>query len=158
MTQLPTYEELHKHLEYDPESGKFSRKKNGSSADTDMNTGYKRVRVTIGGTNYEFLSHRLAWFMSHRVWPSDEIDHINGQKDDNRMGNLRAVNRTQNAKNLKRRVDNTSGITGVHRHQRGWKVSISRTYIGYFKCFGEAIKARKKAEIDYEYHANHGRS
>lgn len=57
--------------------------------------------------------HRLAWFYVHGRWPTADIDHINGNRDDNRLCNLREATRQQNIQNSKRRSDNRSGIKGV---------------------------------------------
>jgi len=157
MVKLPTHEELVKHLEYDPKTGVFTRKVSGKKADTDMTIGYKRVRITISGVKYEILSHRLAMYMVYGTWPCDEVDHINGDRKDNRIVNLRYADRSENMRNTRRRSDNTSGITGIRKHQNGWRVSISKKYVGYYGCFAKAVKARKKAELEHGYHTNHGR-
>lgn len=154
---LPTLNKIHQYLSYDPDTGHFYRKRNGKRADTPMNTGYRRVRITIDGFNYEFLAHRLAKFMVDKEWPSSEIDHINGTRDDNRIINLRHVDRKENAKNARRRSNNTSGFSGVIKHNKGWKIRVSRKYIGYTGCFGKAIQIRKQAEKEFGYHINHGR-
>jgi hypothetical protein len=145
------------YISYDPESGIFLRLRTGKRADTKMTIGYNRVRITIGGCQYEILAHRLAWFMHHGCWPPEEIDHINGDRSDNAIKNLRAASRSENAKNLKRR-DNQSGVLGVRRHQAGWKVMIAGKYLGYKPCFWEAVNMRKSAEILLGYHKNHGRA
>jgi len=150
-------EDILSHISYDPETGEFIRLKNGKRADTRMNLGYKRIRVTIGGVNHDFLAHRLALFIISGEWPPGEVDHINGKRDDNRLSNLRSVTRAENAKNIKLRSGSLSGISGVTRHQSGWKVRVSRKYIGYTGCLGEAIIMRKNAERDMDYHENHGR-
>ena len=145
------------YISYNPESGSFLRLRTGKRADTKMTIGYSRVRIKIGDCKYEFLAHRLAWFMHHGYWPQEEIDHINGDRSDNSIKNLRAVGRKENAKNLKRR-DNHSGILGVRRHQSGWKVRLSTKYVGYSPCYWEAIKMRREAEALHGYHQNHGRA
>jgi len=150
-------EDVLSYISYDPDTGEFTRLKNGKRADTHMTIGYKRVRVKIGDKKHEFLAHRLAWFIAEGKWPKGEIDHINGVRDDNRLINLRSVTRAENAKNLKRRSDNSSGFSGVIRHQTGWKVRISNKYIGYTGCLGKAIMMRKEVERDMNYHKNHGR-
>lgn len=150
-------EDVLSHISYNPDTGEFTRLKNGKRADTCMTIGYKRVRVKIGEKKHEFLAHRLAWFMVNGDWPEGEIDHINGMRDDNRLINLRSVTRAENAKNIKLRSDNSSGFLGVIRHQSGWKVCISNKYIGYTGCLGKAIAMRKNAEQGMNYHKNHGR-
>jgi hypothetical protein len=101
------------------------------------------------------LAHRVIWTMVHGSVPGF-IDHINGDKQDNRLCNLRCVSRSENARNRKTAVNNTSGYTGVHKDTRSgkWSASIG---LGYFDTLEEAAAARKKAEALLGYHANHGR-
>jgi hypothetical protein len=73
----------------------------------------KYQRLCINKTFY--LSHRLAWFYVYGEWPNNLIDHINGEKDDNRIANLRQANAAENARNTGLRSTNTSGVKGV-----GW--------------------------------------
>jgi len=105
-----------------------------------------------------FSSHRIAWYHAHGVVP-DEIDHINGNRADNRLCNLREVTRRENCKNAAKRSSSRSGITGISWDQVNfrWHVRIGRKHIGRFKDFEEAIAARKAAEAEYNYHPNHGR-
>lgn len=105
--------------------------------------------------------HRLIWFYMTKEWPN-QIDHINGIRNDNRWCNLRNVTAEQNSKNNKKRNDNTSGITGVSfsRRHNLWCAYISnlgkRKHLGWFKEKEEAIKSRKNAEEIFNYHKNHG--
>lgn len=110
-----------------------------------------------------YLAHRLIWVYMTGEWP-DEVDHINGVRDDNRWGNLRNVNHQENQRNQKLRKDNTSGICCVRRNKRDkkWYANIKHNGVQLFLgCFGnieDAIAARKAAEIKYCYHENHGRT
>jgi len=54
----------------------------------------------------------VAWLLIHKVWP-DEIDHINGVKNDNRLLNLRSVSHRTNMQNTKKPNDNSSGRIGI---------------------------------------------
>lgn len=110
------------------------------------------------------LLHRLAWFYMTGEWPIEDIDHINGDRTDNRWCNLRCVSRHENSKNQKKRYTNTSGQTGVNFDKLNGKW-LARIYnlekkqinLGRFDTFEEAVAARKAAEIKYGYHENHGR-
>jgi hypothetical protein len=155
--ELPSVSEVLSLISYNPETGDFYRNKNGALADTKMTIGYRRVRITINKVRFEFLAHRLAWFIQFGVWPSGEIDHINGNRSDNSIKNLRHVDSEGNSKNCKRRIDNRSGVSGINHHQRGWKIRVGKRYIGYSPCFAEALSMRKSAEKKYGYHENHGR-
>ena len=90
--------------------------------------------------------HRLAWFYMTGEWPPEQIDHINGDRADNRWCNLRLANHAQNARNAKRRNDNTSGYKGVTRAKGKWAAQIYRgpgksQHIGYFNTPEEAHEA-----------------
>jgi hypothetical protein len=120
--------------------------------------GYRCVR--IGGTLYRV--HRLAWFYTYGEWP-DNIDHINGIRDDNRIINLRSVTDKENQKNQKIRDDNTSGFVGVSwcKERNKWASYINhnqkRIPLGRFSDKADAIKARMRANKKYGYHENHGK-
>jgi HNH endonuclease len=158
-------------LAYDPDTGVLRwlpRKNshfNGRFAD-------KPAFTAIDGKGYHHGSllrqshraHRVAWLVHYGVWPSGEIDHIDGDRTNNRISNLRDVSRTENGKNLRRRSDNVSGSVGVWfdvRRQKFTaqiKVGADRKHLGYFETLNAAIAARKVAEVESGYHANHGRA
>jgi hypothetical protein len=107
-------------------------------------SGYRLIRFD----GKLFLAHRLVWLYVHGALPAAELDHINGNRDDNRIENLREVTRAQNAQNtsvLWR--TNTSGHKGVAFHkQRGkWRASIRRdgktAHIGLFDNYEQARSA-----------------
>ena len=92
-----------------------------------------------------------------------QVDHIDGNRKNNSISNLRVVSNMENHRNMKRSKSNKSGITGVSFHQRDklWLSSIKVNYktitLGCYKDFFLACCARKSAEIKYGFHANHGR-
>ncbi len=105
-------------LYYDLDTGQFYWKvKTGNKRVGDIAgsvTTYDQYRrIKINGKMY--LAHRLAWFFVYGDWPKNEIDHINGTRDDNRIENLRDVSHSLNQRNAKRRKDNTSGMVGIKR-------------------------------------------
>ena len=86
-----TAERLRERLHYDAGTGVFTRRvgsghaRTGEMAGSVHSTGY--VRISIDGGKY--TAHCLAWLYVHGVWPPDQIDHINGNRSDNRIANLR---------------------------------------------------------------------
>ncbi len=115
-------------------------------------------------------AHRVIWAMVHGAWPADQIDHINHDRSDNRIENLRCVTRSENMKNFSKSKANTSGVTGVYwnkgnenwnKGNENWNVSITingkSKHIGCFTDKADAIVARKAAEIEHGFHKNHGK-
>lgn len=107
--------------------------------------------------NRPIKSHRAIWSLATGEWP-EAIDHINGNRSDNRLVNLRAATAAINNRNSARRSDNISGYTGVcFDVTRGrWLVTASSRYVGRFDNIGSAIDARAKAVTEQGYHQNHG--
>lgn len=137
-------------LRYDPKTGHFIRLTDhfmfpaGSIAGTVLDTGYRTIRV--GGQR--FLAHRLAWFYVYGEWPS-EIDHINRDKGDNRLVNMRISNRNLNMLNSGGKKASELGIKNITRKRKSFSVHINTdsgpVYRKTFRCLGIAIKARNLA-------------
>lgn len=107
---------------YSPETGVFIRTANVSNVKIGMVAGNKdskgHLNFCVDGTSYS--AHRMAWLYVHGEWPRGQIDHINGVRTDNRIENLRDVNASVNAQNLKRaRRDNKTGLLGVSVRPNG---------------------------------------
>ena len=153
-----TAEKLRELLHYNPETGIFIRKvsttgrvKIGDVAGSINSRGY--LLITVLGR--PFHAHRLAWLYVYGEWPKLTIDHINRNKADNRITNLRDVSTKQNGQNASKRSDNTSGHTGVYLVKRTsrWQASIAHNqkhiHLGFFTTIEDAIAARKAAEKLY---------
>lgn len=125
-----------------------------------INKGYRRI--IVDGVSYQ--AHRLIWLYMYGAFPKHHIDHINHNRSDNRLVNIREVTSAGNNKNLGLRKDNSSGVTGVRwRKQRNkWVahivVSKKQISLGHFDNKNEAICARLHANRLYKFHANHGKS
>ena len=124
---------------------------------TKMANGYAVVRI-----EYKlYLVHRVMWFMAHRKWPADQIDHIDGVKANNGLGNLREATSLENHRNLGLSRKNTSGHMGVVRVKSGWKAQIkdgvTTRHIGRYDTIEEAASAWRAAADRIGYHPNHGR-
>jgi hypothetical protein len=137
-------------LDYNAETGVFlwkvatsSRNAVGSPAGAINNVGYRVI--CVDGKNY--LAHRLAWLYVHGVWPEHEIDHINRDRADNRLINLRQATKSQNMVNGNTRSDNKSGYKGVtwHKGSQKWRAVVQKDgkqyQIGMFTDIEEAAKA-----------------
>lgn len=162
---------------YDPETGIFvwkersaswfkrERDKNawnahysGQRAGSVASTGY----IDIGIQDKIYRAHILAWIYCFGQRPSHDIDHINGDRSDNRLSNLRPADRSINGRNQGIPIHNSSGVMGVHWMERikKWQARImasgKRLHLGYFENFDDAVKARRDAEMVHHYHPNHG--
>lgn len=108
-------------------------------------------------------AHRVALALTNGEWPSS-VDHINGDRSDNRIANLRVVDHQTNMQNKKVYRTSVSGQHGVVPYRHGkWQAYITvnkkRRHIGYFSNLQDAIAARKAAEAECgAFHANHGRA
>jgi len=117
----------------------------------------------VGHVNYRPLkSHRVAWAIYHGEWPDGDIDHINGNRADNRIFNLRNVPHKINNRNNKKNKNNTSGVCGVHKIKSGrWKAQImvdgKSIRLGIFETKQEAAAARSDAETLHGFSSEHGR-
>jgi len=159
-----TQRELKKILRYNPKKGELFWKiansrciKIGQEAGcVSTNDGY--CYIGINGEIYK--RSRLIWIYVHGNIPEGDVDHINHNRSDDRLSNLRVVTHQDNCKNQRRRITNTSGVMGVCRHNNKWLVYIeisgNRKYLGHHTVFAEAVKVRKAAEKKYGYHKNHG--
>ena len=137
-----TQSELMELLDYNQKTGEVSarvasgKRKTGPIGTTNTN-GY--LVVIIRGRQYRL--HRLAWFLTHGTWPK-EIDHINGNKADNRLANLRECTRSQNQANRNGMMStNSSGFRGVSRSGRRWQAFVAKKPLGRFPTAEQAAMA-----------------
>ena len=176
---LHSPEYLRKRLAYDPNNGTLTWKNvtpctqltpkacaiinvkyAGKPAGTFINPWGYRI---IGISSNVYLAHRVIWALWHRDWPDGEIDHINGDKLDNRIQNLRVVDGVTNRRNMPMQRNNTSGHVGVTLKNGKWCARIGsgarghRLYLGTFDTLEEAVTARQAAEIQIGYAKTHGR-
>lgn len=149
-----TAEQARALFHYNPETGQLWKRleKQSKLCDTPHICGY--VQVYANGRTY--LAHRLVWLWVHGEWPERDIDHLNAVRTDNRLANLRAVNRSVNMQNLRQaRSDNASGLLGVtrvkHVHKKPWVAQIringtKNRFIGYYATPEEAHEAYLEAK------------
>jgi hypothetical protein len=139
-------------LYYNPDTGNFrwkvppsSRIRQTDIAGTIDNKGYRRIGIKGDKPGKYYRAHRLAWLYMTGVWPEDQIDHINGDKDDNRWDNLRSAS---NAENMRNRP--AKGYTFSPRHKTTpWCAQITHNgknqYLGRYKTKREAEAAYRAA-------------
>lgn len=135
-------------ISYDPETGEFLRKACHRSALVSKPAGTPHrgyLSIGVGGRN--FRAHRLAWLLMTGDWPTAGVDHINGDRSDNRWCNLRLASASLNNQNVRRpRKSNKLGFLGVHPSRRGtYAAQISHNgrlvWIGRFATPEEAHAA-----------------
>jgi hypothetical protein len=145
-------EELNSILAYDPLTGILIWKDNrsnmikGSIAGSVNSAGYKTITIN----SKTFRVQRIIWIMMFGYIPNDFfIDHVNGNKIDNRLENLRLATNSQNQQNRPAPKNNSSGYRGVtwHKQMNKWMARIShhgkRKLIGFFDSAEDAYKAYK---------------
>ena len=156
-----TWKQVDALLEYDPCTGDVTWKVGRGHIKSGGKAGYvnpKTNHLHVGINYGQYALHRIAWLLHYKKWPKYCIDHINGNRQDNRIINLRDVPLVLNLRNSKRYKTNTSGYTGVCFKNNRWIARISRDhYIGSFRSKRAAISARKKMERKLKYHPTHGR-
>jgi len=141
----------------DGEYARWNKRFSGARINSKTQSGY----IVLSLFNRQISAHRVAFAVYYGRRPDGVIDHINGDKTDNRICNLRDTTAEGNAKNRKRGSNNKTGVPGVIAASHGFRVYASdnkaRLFLGTFTTIEEAIDARKNAELAFGYHKNHGR-
>lgn len=158
-------------MDYDPLTGdiswkpgrKWAKRRSGEPLGCDDGRkGYRVIYITIEGKTRQHKAHRLAWLIYHGSWPDGEIDHINHDKTDNRICNLRVVTSAENSKNKGMNAANSSGYTGVHycKSRKAWIGQYAKDrrkfYLGRFSSAIAASEAVRAARLSAGFHENHG--
>lgn len=142
-------------LSYDPATGRLtwlnSRRgvRAGSTAGCLGPAGYRLVKIA----RRQYRAARVIWVMVHGAWPDGEIDHVNGRRDDDRLCNLRVVDRAGNSQNRRRAFKNNShghlGVTWNCQHAK-WQAKITARgvahHLGLFSSPGPAAAAYQAAK------------
>ena len=153
-----TQDELKQLFHYDPETGLFTwitsparRVKIGDIAGCLTVAGYLSIQIH----RKQYLAHRLAWLYIHGKFPVHQIDHINHNRSDNRLCNLRAVTHQQNHFNQSTRKDNSSGYQGVswqthtHKYRASIQLNNRKIHLGFHDCPKKAHEAYLKAKAEH---------
>lgn len=145
-------EELTQLLEYNPvtgivtwKAGSNRNKRIGMEAGSTCRNGYKRIEVN--GKSY--MLHRIIWALVYGITVDMQIDHINGDRADNRLENLRAVTPRENQNN---RVSHRNGrLCGYKRSRNKWEAQIvyngKKLFLGRFATEQEAHNAYEEAKL-----------
>lgn len=139
-------------LDYDKDTGQFrwkmSRSKQAKAGDVAGYIscyGYRKMMID----RKEYFAHRVAWLVSYGKWPKHEIDHINGERDDNRLSNLRDVPPALNKQNQTKpqSSNKTSKYLGVgwDQSRNKWRAQIyangKTKFLGHYGCEDAAHRA-----------------
>lgn len=173
---LPDIAVLRQVLKCDPETGrlfwlprprhffrrdrdhrKWNTRYAGAEAFTTINAGGYRVAAIF---DQKFYGHRVVFAFANGRWPVGEIDHIDGDRTNNKISNLREASSLDNSRNSACRAGRSH--PGIRQHANGrWRVGIGvagrKIHLGYFNSYAHALATRKAAEEKYGFHPNHGR-
>ena len=143
-------------LRYEPETGflfwtdKAHKSVKNKKAGTPNHLGY----IIVLFKNKPYKAHRIAWLLTHGSWPSQMIDHIDGNTSNNALSNLRDVdNKTNQCNRHKARADSKSGLMGASPFRNKWKAQIKRNgIIKYLGLYDTALEAHTA----YQQEKNNG--
>lgn len=131
----PTPQRLAEVLSYDTETGVLRRIGTGRVVGNPNGRGY--LQLTVDG--YPTLAHRVAWAVAAGQWPKGQIDHLNGDRSDNRLANLRDVDQFTNMQNMRKApAGSKTGVLGASTHKLTSKfrsvirVDARQKHLGYF--------------------------
>lgn len=147
-------------LHYDPETGEFTHRTSHAQVIAGQRAGFmhKRGYWQVCADGITVKAHQAAWFYMTGEWPSDQVDHKDQNKANNRWGNLRLATNAENCRNVTRNKRNSTGVRGViYQHRAGrnpeWVASIrfnrKLIHLGIFRDLASAAAARRSAEIKF---------
>lgn len=146
----PAVELIQKWFAYDPETGLVSRKLKRRSHHPDV-LSPDRERIDFFGTRYR-LTH-IIWVIQFGYWPEDEIDHIDFNRKNNKLSNLREATRGQNMQHRRWNNPNGKGVTfRPDRREDQWQAQIAKNgqkiHLGFFETKEEAAGAYIQAALE----------
>lgn len=129
---------------YEPETGKFLRnstkggqKKGSIAGSIDPSTGYIKISVD----NKSYRAHRLAWFYVYKRWPNDQVDHIDRNRANNAIENLREVDNRENQNNSSNSTEHPNIYQIGNKYMVMFKINTVNKYFGIYS-FEQAKKVR----------------
>jgi hypothetical protein len=159
-------------ISYNPETGELHWKHRADRDDQwNARCAGKRAFTSVQSRGYHsggvdghtFIAHRVAWAIYYGKWPQNQIDHLDGNKRNNRIANLRDASVVENNRNMPVSKRNATGVLGVVwlPQRRVWRAEImvdrKMVRLGCFANKEDAVSARKDAEGKFGFHRNHGR-
>lgn len=160
LNKLPTFQQVSEWLRYDHETGRLFWIKRpchnvfaGAIAGTKTQSGY--IQICVQKRLYK--AHRIAWLLHYGKWPDSILDHINGNRTDNRIDNLRVVSPSMNSQNQRRpQRRNVTGVLGVSPTNGRWRAEIfvsgKKKYLGTF----DSPERAHMAYIEEKRKSHHG--
>ena len=154
-----TQERLKSLYQYHPETGLFTHltnsrvRKIGDIVGMTRKDGYMQTKVD----KHFYVLHRLAWLYVYGEWPKYEIDHINRQRNDNRIVNLRDIKRSENNRNKPLGKNNVSGHSGISWSTKSKKWCVKFNFdcyvhhVGFFANLDDAVEAKQKKMNELRY-------
>lgn len=147
--------------------GRYQRAFNARYAGKEITSvsgnGYKQIRFCLNGRTHHAVFHRLVWYMATGEMPSGVIDHIDGDKRNNSIKNLRDVTQSINMRNAMRRSDNKSGVAGIHwsSDKKSWVVQGvdsfgKHMHVGIYKDRVKAEECLCAFKLKNSYTERHG--
>lgn len=144
-------------LIYSPEDGSIRCRKTNALRLMSRRHGYFRVSISFSGSTVQMRAHRVGWFLYYGFWPV-QIDHVNGDRADNRIVNLREpAGQSWNSANVSHRVDSVTKVKGVfavktkgpNKFRAQIMVNYKSIHLGMFKSKEAAALAYNKAALHY---------
>lgn len=136
---------------FDYEAGVFRWKKNGAIAGYAINTGYRAIKIN----GHQYVVHKLVWLYVYGIWPSGPLDHVDCNKSNNKIENLRLADASLNAANISVRPDNALSRKGVQLHKATGKyrarifIKGKHISLGLHHKIEDAVSAYAKAAKEH---------
>lgn len=128
-----------KHYTYDMETSQIRNRITKKALSPCVKAkGYLQVCLTLNGKYKSMTVHRLAWFLIHHAWPNGEIDHIDGNRQNNRIDNLRVVSRKENNafRIYKWPVMDEKPPVQLIQNRNFYSTRIQSSRVSYFDAYG----------------------
>lgn len=158
-----TQEELKSKLTYDPNTGifiwlvgSFKGKQAGCVSGNLPDDGYWIIRIN----KKTYQAHRLAYLYVYGEFPRILVDHIDRNRTNNKLDNLRQSTDALNSKNQTIYKNNVTGYHGVTAHGKRWRARINvngnKIHLGVFDTIEEAANKRREVELQFGFSITHG--